>query len=149
MVNSGLKHSPTEVYQEIWRLLEASRFDEYMQLFTDDCVMKFDATSEITGKDGTRQYFEGVMQMFPDIRHEVLSVIETPDSLAAEVRAVGTPSGPIPVGSRLVEAPAGPAVFTAVDLIWLRDGRVARVNAYYDRAEMWASLGITVEAARL
>jgi predicted ester cyclase len=137
---------PAELYDELWRLLESSRFDDYMELFTEDCVMKFDAESEIVGQAATRRYFEGVMQMFPDIRHEVTSVIETDDSLAAEVRATATPAGPVPVGSTAVEARSGPARFTAVDLIWLRQGKVHRWHAYYDRMSMLATLGIEVQA---
>jgi ketosteroid isomerase-like protein len=136
---------PSELYERVWELLESCSFDDYMELFTDDCVMQFEV--ELVGKAATRQYFEAVMARWPDIRHEVLSVIETDDSIAAEVRATASATGPIPIGDIQATPTAGPAEFLAVDLLWLRDGRIARWHAYFNQLQLFSSLGIAITAA--
>lgn len=134
---------PSSLFDRVRKLLEASRFDDYLELFTDDCVMQFEL--EIVGKAATRQYFESVMERLPDIRHEALPVTETDSAIAAaEVPATGTPSGPIPIGDVNVMPSRGPAEFIAVELLWLREGKIARWYAYNDRLKLYASLGIGV-----
>jgi len=97
-----------------------------------------------TGADGMKAFFDDVFAAFPDWRFEVLDLVAEGDRAAVRWRARGTFAGP---GPFLGFKPTGARVdLEGQDMVWVRDGRIQRVEAYMNGAEMARQLGALPEA---
>jgi glyoxylase-like metal-dependent hydrolase (beta-lactamase superfamily II)/predicted ester cyclase len=84
-------------------------------------------------------FFDDFYAAFPDLRFEVLDVLAEGERASVRWRATGTHAGP---ASFLGFAPTGARVDTeGVDVVWVRDGRIARIEAYTDGASIARQLG--------
>ena len=89
--------------------------------------------------DESATFFAQIFAAFPDWRFEVLDVIAEGDRAAVRWRARGTFAGPAnfmgfePNGAR--------ADLEGMDTVWVRDGRIARLEAYMNGAELARQLG--------
>jgi glyoxylase-like metal-dependent hydrolase (beta-lactamase superfamily II)/predicted ester cyclase len=84
-------------------------------------------------------FFESVFGAFPDWRFEVLDMVVEGDRAAVRWRARGTFAGP---ASFLGFEPTGArADLEGADLIWVRDGRMVRLEGYMNGAELARQLG--------
>jgi hydroxyacylglutathione hydrolase len=91
------------------------------------------------GADGVAAFFEEIFDAFPDWRFDILDVIAEGERAAVRWRARGTFAGP---GSFLGFEPTGARVdLEGLDMVWVRDGRLQRVEAYMNGAEMARQLG--------
>jgi glyoxylase-like metal-dependent hydrolase (beta-lactamase superfamily II)/predicted ester cyclase len=94
--------------------------------------------------DGGRAFFEEVFGAFPDWRFEILDLIAEGERAAVRWRARGTFAGP---GTFLGFEPNGARVdLEGQDMVWVRDGRIQRLEAYMNGAEMARQLGALPEA---
>jgi glyoxylase-like metal-dependent hydrolase (beta-lactamase superfamily II)/predicted ester cyclase len=93
---------------------------------------------------GGRAFFEEVFGAFPDWRFEILDLIAEGERAAVRWRARGTFAGP---GTFLGFEPNGARVdLEGQDMVWVRDGRIQRLEAYMNGAEMARQLGALPEA---
>jgi glyoxylase-like metal-dependent hydrolase (beta-lactamase superfamily II)/predicted ester cyclase len=96
----------------------------------------------VTGPIGPDQgvaFFVELFAAFPDWRFEVLDVIAEGDRAAVRWRARGTFAGP---GDFLGFEPNGARVdLQGMDRVVVRDGRIARLDAYMNGAELARQLG--------
>jgi hydroxyacylglutathione hydrolase len=91
------------------------------------------------GADGVAAFFEEIFDAFPDWRFDILDLIAEGERAAVRWRARGTFAGP---GSFLGFEPTGARVdLEGLDTVWVRDGRLQRVEAYMNGAEMARQLG--------
>jgi hydroxyacylglutathione hydrolase len=89
--------------------------------------------------DGATAFFDEVFGAFPDWRFEILDVIADCERAAVRWRARGTFAGP---GRFLGFEPNGARVdLEGQDMVWVRDGRIARLEAYMNGAELARQLG--------
>src|SRR5215218_7577947 len=89
--------------------------------------------------DGATAFFKEVFGAFPDWRFEILDVIAEGERAAVRWRARGTFAGP---GSFLGFEPNGARVdLEGQDMVWVRDGRLQRLEAYMNGAELARQLG--------
>jgi glyoxylase-like metal-dependent hydrolase (beta-lactamase superfamily II)/predicted ester cyclase len=94
--------------------------------------------------DGGRAFFAEVFGAFPDWRFEILDLIADGERAAVRWRARGTFAGP---GTFLGFEPNGARVdLEGQDMVWVRDGRIQRLEAYMNGAEMARQLGALPEA---
>jgi hydroxyacylglutathione hydrolase len=90
-------------------------------------------------RDEIAAFFTGMFAAFPDFRLDVLDVISEGERAAVRWRAQGTFAGP---GSFFGFEPNGARVdVEGQDMIWVRDERVVRVEAYMNGAELARQLG--------
>jgi glyoxylase-like metal-dependent hydrolase (beta-lactamase superfamily II)/predicted ester cyclase len=104
-----------------------------------------DARGEIHGvtgsvtADGAVAFFTELFAAFPDWRLHILDVIAEDDRAGVRWRARGTFAGP---GGFLGFEPNGARVdLEGMDRVVVRDGRLARVDAYMNGAELARQLG--------
>jgi hydroxyacylglutathione hydrolase len=91
------------------------------------------------GADGATGFFEEIFGAFPDWRFDILDVIAEGERAAVRWRARGTFAGP---GNFLGFEPNGARVdLEGQDMVWVRDGRILRLEAYMNGAEMARQLG--------
>jgi glyoxylase-like metal-dependent hydrolase (beta-lactamase superfamily II)/predicted ester cyclase len=94
--------------------------------------------------DGASAFFGEVFGAFPDWRFEILDVIAEGERAAVRWRARGTFAGP---GSFLGFEPNGArADLEGQDMVWVRDGRIERLEAYLNGAQLARQIGALPEA---
>jgi hydroxyacylglutathione hydrolase len=92
-----------------------------------------------TDADGATAFFDQLFGAFPDWRFDILDVIAEGERAAVRWRARGTFAGP---GSFLGFEPNGARVdLEGQDMVWVRDGRIERLEAYMNGAELARQLG--------
>jgi predicted ester cyclase len=125
--------------ERAWELIRADRIEELGEVFAPDAEMSIAAMSG-QGID----YIKGVMgrhlKSYPDVKHELLSVIESPGGTSAcrEVHFSGTHSGELrnPQTGE-VFPPSGKTIgWHAAEVVQAADGKITVWHAYFDRMEI-------------
>jgi steroid delta-isomerase-like uncharacterized protein len=92
-----------------------------------------------TGKAEMRSFFHALFDAFPDFKLEILDLVEDDDRAAVRWRATGTFNGS---SSFQGLAPTGKQVdIEGCDMVWVKDGKIARLEAYYDTSSLARQLG--------
>jgi steroid delta-isomerase-like uncharacterized protein len=124
-------------YFDAWNARDAGGI---VAAFAPDGVYEDPATGGPLRRDAIGAYAAGLWQAFPDLAVEVVSAAATADGAAAEWVMRGTNRGGfmgLPPTSRPIELPG-------VDVIKVRDGRLASVRGYFDAAALPRQLGLQV-----
>jgi steroid delta-isomerase-like uncharacterized protein len=91
------------------------------------------------GKAEMRSFFHALFDALPDFEMQILDLVVEDELAAVRWRATGTFSGTasfqglLPTGKR--------ADIEGCDMAWVRDGKIARVEAYYDTASLARQIG--------
>jgi glyoxylase-like metal-dependent hydrolase (beta-lactamase superfamily II)/predicted ester cyclase len=108
--------------------------------YRDDAEVNIVGVLEAAGKAEVVGFFDMLNEAIPDLRMEVIDVFGDGDTVAVHWRMQGTFAGPgqfngiDPTGARLD--------LTGVDVITVRDGRIARNDAYTDNMTIGRQLGL-------
>ena len=85
------------------------------------------------------RFFTDLFAAFPDWHFEILDLVAEGERAAVRWRARGTFAGP---GDFMGFEPNGARVdLEGMDMVWVRDGRIARLEAYMNGAELARQLG--------
>ncbi|UNS99098.1 ester cyclase [Streptomyces tubbatahanensis] len=126
------------LWNAVWNAVESGSLEDLDHFFADDAVFR---TSSAEGKG--REYAAGVMgrhrAAYPDLRREVLDIVESADGTAVcvEVLFSGTHQGTLvhPQGGRI--EPTGRLLqWRAVDKVRVEDGKIREWSALFDRLSM-------------
>ena len=94
---------------------------------------------EANPRPAVQQFFNELFDAFPDFNLEILDVVSEGDVAVARWRATGSFTGS---GRFLGLLPTGQRMdIEGVDIVRVRDGKIARIDAYTDSAEMARQLG--------
>lgn len=90
-------------------------------------------------REEMRDFFGELFDAFPDFKLELLDVVSEGDLAAVRWRARGTFSGP---GSFMGLEPTGRRIdVEGTDMIWVRDGKVQRIEAFMDGLTLARQMG--------
>jgi predicted ester cyclase len=125
--------------ERAWEVIRADQISELAEIFAADADMRIAA---MTGKG--IDYIMGVMgrhhKSYPDIEHEILSVVESADGTSAcrELRFSGTQSGQLknPQTGEIILPTGRPVRWHAAEVVQVADGRITAWHAYFDRMEI-------------
>jgi predicted ester cyclase len=125
--------------ERAWELIRAGQVAELPTVFAPDAQMRIAA---MTGEG--IDYIMGVMgrhhQSYPDMAHDLLSVVESPDGAAAcrELRFTGTQSGQLrnPQTGEIIPPTGRPVSWHAAEVVQVSDGKITAWRAYFDRMEI-------------
>jgi steroid delta-isomerase-like uncharacterized protein len=107
------------------------------ELWSADVVVRFpDRTCR--GVDEVAGYFEETFAAVPDLRLEVVSIVEQGDDVFAQWRLTGTHDGPV----QGIEGTGKPIDLDGIDHFVLRDGRIVSNFVVFDQMQYSRQLGI-------
>ena len=107
------------------------------ELWSADVVVRFpDRTCR--GVDEVAGYFEETFAALPDMRLEVVSIVEQGDDVFAQWRLTGTHDGPV----QGIEGTGKPIELDGIDHFVLRDGRIVSNFVVFDQMQYSRQLGI-------
>jgi steroid delta-isomerase-like uncharacterized protein len=136
-----------QIVDQWWSMFEAGRLDETAQVCRPDVEVILPGGLRQHGPAEVIPVLAAFREAFPDIRHEVVDVVEAGDKIAIELKVIGThtgvfitPQGDVPPTGRTV-------VWESVDFITLRDGLIATWHTYFDQMAFMAQLGLLPEPA--
>ena len=138
--------TPTEIqelaarYGEAWN---SQDLDAIMELHTDDCVFSaFAAGAPLAkGKEAVRDAFAGYIAMMPDIHFAERSLQIGRDHWVLESTMSGTVDQSIEVDGESFGSSGARVEVPCVDVIKVRDGRIASKHTYIDSLTMERQLG--------
>jgi steroid delta-isomerase-like uncharacterized protein len=91
------------------------------------------------GKDEMRQFFHDVYEAFPDFSLQILDLVVEGERAVVRWHVTATFSGTRPFEGLM---PTGkPVDIEGCDMVWVKDGKIARIEAYYDTASMARQVG--------
>ena len=97
----------------------------------------------LKGHEGLRQYAQGFIAAFPDIRSEVVRSFGDGNWACAELTAAGTHTGPMQgPGGQMIRATNKRIRMALADLFRFEGGQITEVHEYFDLAGMMAQLGL-------
>ena len=132
----------TATIRHIFDSFNRHDLDQAVTYVTDDFeLIDFVAGLTLQGPEGLRQWFQGFLTALPDANAELTNLIDAGDWLFSEHTGRGTHTGPLisPAGEI---PPTGRSIEIQVAEVYeMRDGKLARMRAYYDSATMLRQLG--------
>jgi steroid delta-isomerase-like uncharacterized protein len=134
------------VGKDLWNQLETlvNKHDSagVASLFAIDAVYT-DPTGRYEGREGIMAYFDQADKPFSDISQETSRLVEEGDTFVAEWIWRATNTGPLtmPDGSE-IPATGKTVELPGVDIITVRDRKVAAQRDYFDMASMMSQLGL-------
>lgn len=129
--------------QVVYDGFNAKDFARIEPVLTDDVELVDMATGQtLHGKDGFSGWL-GVWQVAaPDARAEVTSVVVEGDRVATEHTGRATHTGPLPTPAGEIPPTGRRFELQFAEIFDLRDGRIARMTAYWDSASLLRQLGL-------
>jgi steroid delta-isomerase-like uncharacterized protein len=129
-----------ERYGEAWNRQD---LDSIMDLHTDDSVFQAHAagTPPAAGKEAVREAFAGYLGLLPDINFAERALHVGEDHWVLESTMTGTAAGSIEVEGEALGNQGARIEVDCVDVIEVRDGRVASKQTYIDSLAMQRQLG--------
>lgn len=129
----------TRVAREYFEALGRAERDAQQRYYAEDAAAEIHGVTGPVGRDEMVAFFAELFDAFPDWRFDVLDIITEDDRAAVNWRARATFAGP---GSFMGFEPTGARIdLTGVDLVRVRDGRIAALDAYLDGADLARQLG--------
>ncbi|HLI57599.1 MAG TPA: ester cyclase [Actinomycetota bacterium] len=94
------------------------------------------------GPDQVAGWIQVFLTAFPDLNHDVRSVLEVDGGCAAEVRFSGTHTGPLASPNGDIPPTGKPFTFDYVHVSSLEGGRIRQDHIYFDQLGFLAQLGL-------
>lgn len=122
-------HDVKRIVQRYFEMLNGGDVGAVDEIIAEDCAIAVPVIpGEMRGADVIRQVVTGLRATFPDLRFSVHELIAEGDRVAASWTMEGTQ-----VGEWLGVAGTGRELsVTGVDLFWISDGWIARVEIQAD-----------------
>jgi steroid delta-isomerase-like uncharacterized protein len=135
------------VIDQWWSLFEAGRLADAALLCQPDVEVTLPGGMRLHGPDAVSEMLGTFREAFPDIRHEILDVVEAGDKIAVELAVKGTHTGTFRTPQGDIPATGRAVVWESVDMITLRDGKIVSWHTYFDQMAFLAQLGLLPEPA--
>ncbi|MDA4130183.1 MAG: nuclear transport factor 2 family protein [Thaumarchaeota archaeon] len=120
----------------------AHDLDKLITFVTDDITIRSAAGENMpaaNGKKQAREHWNSIYTTFPDMKMEAVAVTAEDDRVVAEISHGGTMRGKM--GN---QAPTGKSYkLTGAFRMDFTDGKIQRIQSYWDTASMAGQLGIT------
>ena len=133
----------TTSVRSIYEAFRDRSFEGVAHLFTADAEITNVATGDTyRGRDGYLQYARAWSAAFPDLRVEVLRYEVSERWVMAEYVFRGTHTGALITGGGFVPPTWAQIDIRLCDTVQLQDGRVHRLQTYFDSATMLRQKGL-------
>jgi predicted ester cyclase len=116
------------------------RLDELLEQCDAQCRVALPNGDALAPQDFA-DFYRALFIAFPDLRCEILRVLEAGDAVAVELRFSGTNTGPFHTGVNQLPATGTRVEYRSCELIRLRAGKIAEWCTYFDQVALFGQLG--------
>ncbi len=142
-MTAGAPQTANSLAEQDWTAVFAGELTELSGLFAADAEMTT-ATSAGQGIDYVMGIFRRHHESYPDMKHELLTVVEDDAGVMAsrEVRFTGTHLGELrnPRTGGVIPPTGRTVTWTAAEVIQTADGKITSWHAYFDRMALMEQL---------
>jgi steroid delta-isomerase-like uncharacterized protein len=126
------------------RAWNSQDLDAIVALHTEDSVfhLHVPGASPVEGRDAIRETFAGFIAQLPDINFAERRLIAGEDHWVLESTMTGTVTRPVDLDGEQLDAPGSRIEVDFVDVITVRDGKVARKESYLDAVSFQRQMGL-------
>lgn len=125
-----MRRGSEEAVQAYFEAVHAGRADQLAEVFTESAALYFPMQEPVRGRGAIRAFYEGVFAFYTRRSDSVSRWFFSEDgSVAAEIHFEGRTSDGKDV------------VFDAVDVFSVEDGKISRLQIFYDSARVLKMLG--------
>jgi steroid delta-isomerase-like uncharacterized protein len=131
------------VVRSLFERFNEGDLDGAAALVTDDFELLDVADGRtFNGRVGLREWLGMFRTALPDARAEIVNVLAEGGRVASQHIGRGTHDGPFVSPAGTIPPTGRPVELLIGEFYELRDGRIARMTAYYDTAAMMRQLGL-------
>jgi len=130
-----------QLTDRVWHLFENGQLDELASLLEPDCHFKMPGF-ELRSSAALVEMLAAYRVAFPDLRHEVKTYVESGDTIAIELEARGTHTGPMQTPAGTVAATGKQVVWESCDYVRFRNGKLSSWHVYHDPTPFLTALGL-------
>ena len=131
------------VVRELFAAFDEGDLDRAVATVTEDFeLVDIAADQTFQGPAGLRQWLETFRTALPEARTELVNAFGAGGRVATEHIGRGTHKGPFVTPAGTIPATGRKIELRIAELYELRDGKIARLHAYYDSATMLRQLGL-------
>jgi steroid delta-isomerase-like uncharacterized protein len=137
--NTPEEDKQLEVAKKLLTALEEKKEADFTGLLTDD--MEHDGLFHLEtskGKDGAKKFFKQFTTAFPDAKFEVTKAVAIGDYVIAESTLKATHKGQLGT----IAPTKRPVTLHLVDIMKMKDGKIARAWTYQNSLELQYQLGL-------
>jgi steroid delta-isomerase-like uncharacterized protein len=121
-------------------------FEHLASMCAEDCeITLVGSGTRFTGPTGAKEFAHMWADAFPDGRVTIDTVIADGDNVAAKFTGAGTHTGPLATPSGDIPATGRSITLHLFDFMKIRDGKISKVESYFDSASLLMQLGVTPE----
>src|SRR5437867_2331683 len=124
----GVMGKSIETVARVWELFETGRYDQLGEVFADPCEFEMPGV-RLTSPDAIGPYVKAWWDAFPDLQHTIVGSVESGDTIATELRIVGTHTRPMQGPGGEIPATGRRVAFASCDYIRVVDGKVVSWHA--------------------
>jgi steroid delta-isomerase-like uncharacterized protein len=136
-----------DAIEQWWSLFEADRLEETAQVCQPDVEVWLPGGMRQHGPAEVIAALGAFREAFPGTRHEIRDLVESGNKVAVELVVTATPTGTFRTPQGDVPATGRSVVLESVDLVTLRNGKIASWHTYFDQMAFLAQLGLLPEPA--
>lgn len=135
MTNNDNAKVLRRIYEEV---MTRGNFDALNELVAKDCVDHNPMPGQRPGRDGIREMLQAWRAAFPDLKLKVEELIADGDCVCGVFRGTGTHTAPL-MGLQPTRKTSS---ITGIDVVTIRDGKVAEWRHVEDQLGMFIQLGV-------
>jgi steroid delta-isomerase-like uncharacterized protein len=137
---SGSSEETAKIVRDYFEELEAGALDAPLRHYAPDAIGVVHGRRPPSPREGIAQMFAELRDALPDFSFQIVDLVAQDDRAAVRWRVTGTFAGP---GDMDGYQPTGGRVdIEGVDFVQVRDGQIARVDAFTDNMTIARQLGL-------
>jgi steroid delta-isomerase-like uncharacterized protein len=130
--------------RKVYELWNERDLEGALDLATDDVEIRLVAMGQtLTGRDGFRRFMERFATASSDMKKEVTNQVASREQVVSEFTLKGTHDGPLRTQVGEIASTGRAIELEVVEVIGIRDGKVARISNYSDNATLMRQLGLS------
>ena len=130
-----------QTLQQCLDAVDMHNIDAVRSLYCSDA--QIDAPgAQLCGTDQIIAWYGVFVKAFPDIKHEVLGIVQDGDACALQARATGTHAGPLASPAGDIPPTGKPFALDYVNVARFTDGQIASETYYWDNQAFLTQLGL-------
>lgn len=133
--------SNVEVLETYLKAIDSHDVDGIRGTFAADIVVQAPGAS-LAGVDAVADWVAVFWRAFPDLRHDILTSVESDGVAAAEVRFSGTHTGPLASPDGDIPATGKAFAFTYTHITRFADGVITEDHVHFDQMDFLTQLGL-------
>jgi predicted ester cyclase len=131
-----------KIVDRVWELMESGQHERFAEVVSPDSRTVMSDGTVIRGPHELAELQKMWWSAFPDLRHEIQDYVELGDSIAVELTATGTHTGPLMTPNGAIPATGKKVTIRSVDMIKVKDGKVISWHVYFDQLSFMTQLGV-------